>query len=129
MRSPLTERKYAAGFGVKTYHSDKNLKRILILLIFTDIYDFFSKLQFFHIMHFYHILTFFKLFFGFALELWCVNFGTKMCSLHCGIFSVFFFFFFSTFQFSVIYNIITENGNFQFFLISFPQRFSVSSHT
>ena len=40
-------------FGFKTSHIDPNLIGILILLIFSNIYDFLSKMQFCQNMNFY----------------------------------------------------------------------------
>ena len=39
----LTEKKYGVVFSVKTSHIDPKLIRVLILLIFSKIYDFFSE--------------------------------------------------------------------------------------
>ena len=92
MRSHLRERKEVVCFGFKTSHIDPNLIGILILLIFSNIYDFLSKMQFCQKMNFYpnfdilSIVFFFFFFFfaqSFALELLFVNLETKMCSEHC----------------------------------------------
>ena len=56
MRSPI-------GFGVKTSHSDQKLKRILILLIFSNIYAFFYYIIFFYLfiyLSIYLLLLFFS---------------------------------------------------------------------
>ena len=86
MRSRLRERKEVVCFGFKTSHIDPNLIGILILLIFSNIYDFLSKMQC-QKMNFYPNFDILSIVFflaqSFALEHLLVNLETKMCSEHC----------------------------------------------
>ena len=123
MRLPLLERTQTAGFGVRTSHSDPKLKGISILLIFSNIYHFYQKLQCCQKMNFYQSFEIFSLFLGLI-----ISFGALVCKFgNKNVFLMLWHFLWNFFDFPIFS--IYRNGNFQFFLKSFPQRFLVLSHT
>ena len=125
MRSPLTEKKQAAGFGVKTSHSDKKNEMDFDSTHFLQYLRFFLKNCNFVKMHFYQNFEILNFFLGLIISFWALV--CKLGSKNVFLSLCHFWWFFLDFPIFCIYR------KWEFpvtvFLKSFPQIVLVLSHT